>query len=332
VTGKHGRLRRALRLIPLVLGVVLAPGPAGAQAPDSWPGKPVRFILPFPPGGGTDILGRLIAERLTANLGQPVVTENRGGAGGNVGAEAAAKSAPDGYTIVLVAPSLTISPSLYSKLNYDPVKDFAPVSLVATVPNVMVTNPAVPANTLAEFIRLAKSKPGEMNFGSGGSGTSNHLAGELFNIVAGVKLVHVPYKGVNLAMNDVLSGRIQLVVIGIPATVPNIKAGKLRALALVAPRRSPVLPDVPTVAEAGLPNFEVTTWYGILAPAGTPRPIVVRLNAELAKIMHSPELKERLDALATDPVTSTPEEFAGLIKREIAKWREVVREAGLKAD
>jgi tripartite-type tricarboxylate transporter receptor subunit TctC len=332
VTGKHGRLRRALRLIPLVLGVVLAPGPAGAQAPDSWPSRPIRFILPFPPGGGTDILGRLIAERLTANLGQPVVTENRGGAGGNVGAEAAAKSAPDGYTIVLVAPSLTISPSLYSKLNYDPVKDFAPVSLVATVPNVMVTNPAVPANTLAEFIRLAKSKPGEMNFGSGGSGTSNHLAGELFNIVAGVKLVHVPYKGVNLAMNDVLSGRIQLVVIGIPATVPNIKAGKLRALALVAPRRSPVLPDVPTVAEAGLPNFEVTTWYGILAPAGTPRPIVVRLNAELAKIMHSPELKDRLDALATDPVTSTPEEFAGLIKREIVKWREVVREAGLKAD
>jgi tripartite-type tricarboxylate transporter receptor subunit TctC len=332
VTGKHGRLRRALRLIPLVLGVVLAPGPAGAQAPDSWPSRPIRFILPFPPGGGTDILGRLIAERLTANLGQPVVTENRGGAGGNVGAEAAAKSAPDGYTIVLVAPSLTISPSLYSKLNYDPVKDFAPVSLVATVPNVMVTNPAVPANTLAEFIRLAKSKPGEMNFGSGGSGTSNHLAGELFNIVAGVKLVHVPYKGVNLAMNDVLSGRIQLVVIGIPATVPNIKAGKLRALALVAPRRSPVLPDVPTVAEAGLPNFEVTTWYGILAPAGTPKAIVVRLNAELAKIMHSPELKDRLDALATDPVTSTPEEFAGLIKREIAKWREVVREAGLKAD
>jgi tripartite-type tricarboxylate transporter receptor subunit TctC len=332
VTGKHGRLRRALRLIPLVLGVVLAPGPAGAQAPDSWPSRPIRFILPFPPGGGTDILGRLIAERLTANLGQPVVTENRGGAGGNVGAEAAAKSAPDGYTIVLVAPSLTISPSLYSKLNYDPVKDFAPVSLVATVPNVMVTNPAVPANTLAEFIRLAKSKPGEMNFGSGGSGTSNHLAGELFNLVAGVKLVHVPYKGVNLAMNDVLSGRIQLVVIGIPATVPNIKAGKLRALALVAPRRSPVLPDVPTVAEAGLPNFEVTTWYGILAPAGTPKAIVVRLNAELAKIMHSPELKDRLDALATDPVTSTPEEFAGLIKREIVKWREVVREAGLKAD
>ena len=233
---------------------------------------------------------------------------------------------------MLVAPTLAISPSLYSKLNYDPVRDFAPVSLVATVPNVMITNPAVPAGTLAEFIALAKSKPGEMNFGSGGSGTSNHLAGELFNMVAGVKLVHVPYKGVNLAMNDVLSGRIQLVFIGIPAAVQHIKAGKLRALALVAPRRSAVLPDVPTVGEAGLPKFEVTTWYGILAPAGTEKTIVARLNAELVKTMHSPELKDKLDALATEPVTSTPEEFAALIKSEIAKWGEVVRDAGLKAD
>ncbi len=328
-----GKLARALRLLPLaVLGTALLPWPASAQTSDAWPSKPLRFILPFPPGGGTDILGRIIAERLTANLGQPVVTENRGGAGGNVGAEAAAKSAPDGYTIVLVAPSLTISPSLYSKLNYDPVKDFAPVSLVATVPNVMVTHPSVPANTLAEFIRLAKTKPGEMNFGSGGSGTSNHLAGELFNIVAGVKLVHVPYKGVNLAMNDVLSGQIQLVVIGVPAVAPHIKAGKLRALALVAPQRASALPEVPTAAEAGLPNFEVTTWYGILAPAGTPKTIVARLNAELVRIMHSPDLKERLAAMATDPATSTPEEFGDYIKREIAKWGEVVREAGLKAD
>jgi tripartite-type tricarboxylate transporter receptor subunit TctC len=261
-----------------------------------------------------------------------VVTENRGGAGGNVGAEAAAKSAPDGYTIVLVAPSLAISPSLYSKLNYDPVRDFAPISLVATVPNVMITHPSVPARTLQEFIALAKSKPGGMNFGSGGNGTSNHLAGELFNIVAGVKLVHVPYKGVNLAMNDVLSGEVHLVVIGIPAAAPHIKAGKLRALALIAPQRSPALPDVPTVAEAGLPNFEVTTWYGVLAPAGVPGPIVARLNAELVKIMHAPELKERLAAMATDPMTSTPEEFGTYIKQEIAKWGEVVRQAGLKAD
>jgi tripartite-type tricarboxylate transporter receptor subunit TctC len=324
-------VKRALGLLALGLGAIVAPGLARAQ-PADWPARPIRFILPFPPGGGTDILGRLIAERLTAGLGQPVVTENRGGAGGNLGAEAAAKSPPDGYTIVLVAPSLAISPSLYSKLNYDPVKDFAPVSLVATVPNVMITNPSVPAATLGEFIALAKSKPGEMNFGSGGSGTSNHLAGELFNIVAGVKLVHVPYKGVNLAMNDVLSGRVQLVFIGIPAAAPHIKAGKLRALALAAPQRSAVLPDVPTADEAGLPKFEVTTWYGILAPAGTPRPVVARLNGELGRIMHSSEMKERLDALATDPVTGTPEEFAELIRREIAKWGEVVREAGLKAD
>src|SRR5438874_11026853 len=316
----------------LLIPLLLAASPVSAQVPDPYPSKPLRFILPFPPGGPTDILGRLIGERLASSLGQPVVVENRGGAGGNVGAEAAARSAPDGYTLVLVAPSLAISKSLYSKLNYDAVKDFAPVSLVATVPNVMVTHPSVPANTLAEFIRLAKTKPGEMNFGSGGSGTSNHLAGELFNIVAGVKLVHVPYKGVNLAMNDVLAGQIHLVVIGVPAAAPHIKAGKLKALALVAPQRAAALPEVPTVAEAGLPNFEVTTWYGILAPAGTPRTIVTRLNADLVKIMHSPDLKERLAAMATDPATSTPEEFADYIKREIAKWGEVVCQAGLKAD
>jgi tripartite-type tricarboxylate transporter receptor subunit TctC len=292
----------------------------------------VRFILPFPPGGGTDILGRLIAERLSANLGQPVVTENRGGAGGNVGAEAAARSSPDGYTIVLVAPSLAISPALYSKINYDPVKDFAPVSLVATVPNVMITQASAPVQNLQEFIAFAKGKPGALNFGSGGAGTSNHLAGELFNIVTGAKLVHIPYKGVNLAMQDVLAGNVHLVFIGIPAAAPHIKAGKLRALALVAPQRSSALPEVPTVAEAGLRDFEVTTWYGVLAPAGTPRNVVTRLNAELGKIMHSPELKEKLAATGTEPLTSTPEEFADYIKREIAKWGEVVRKAGVKAD
>jgi tripartite-type tricarboxylate transporter receptor subunit TctC len=303
-----------------------------ASAQDTYPSRPVRFILPFPPGGGTDILGRVIAERLSANLGQPVVTENRGGAGGNVGAEAAAHSAPDGYTIVLVAPSLAISKTLYSRLNYDPVKDFAPISLVATVPNVMITNPAVEAKNLQEFIALARSRPGAMNYGSGGAGTSNHLAGELFNIVTGAKLVHVPYKGVNLAMQGVLAGEIELVFIGIPAALPHIKAGKLRALALVAPQRSPALAEVPTVAEAGLKDFEVTTWYGVLAPAGTPRPIISRLNAELVKIMHAPDVKERLAAMATDPLTSTPEEFAAYLKREIAKWGDVVRKANLKAD
>src|SRR5512145_3040630 len=265
-----------------------------ASAQESYPSRALRFILPFPPGGGTDILGRLIAERLSAGIGQPVVTENRGGAGGNVGAEAAARSAPDGYTIVLVAPSLAISPTLYSKINYDPVKDFAAVSLVATVPNVMITQPSLPAENLQAFIAYASSRPGALNFGSGGAGTSNHLAGELFNIVTGTNLVHVPYKGVNLAMQDVLAGNVHLVFSGIPAEAPHSKAGKLRALAIVAPQRSNALPGVPTVAEAGLPDFEVTTWYGILAPAGTPRGIINRLNAELVKVMHAPELKEKL--------------------------------------
>jgi tripartite-type tricarboxylate transporter receptor subunit TctC len=316
----------------MVLAFVLVLGfSLNAFAQDPWPTRPVRFILPFPPGGGTDILGRLIAERLSAGLGQPVVTENRGGAGGNVGAEAAARSAPDGYTIVLVAPSLAISPTLYTKINYDPVKDFAPVSLVATVPNVMVTQPSMPGQ-LQEFIAAVKAKPGALNFGSGGAGTSNHLAGELFNIVTGAKLVHIPYKGVNLAMQDVLAGNVHLVFIGIPAAAPHIKAGRLKALALVAPQRSAALPDVPTVAEAGLREFEVTTWYGVLAPAGTPRPIVTRLNAELVKVMHSPELKEKLAATGTEPRTSTPEEFAAYIKSEIAKWSEVIRKAGVKAD
>jgi tripartite-type tricarboxylate transporter receptor subunit TctC len=315
-------------LFYVVLGMLSVE--VGAQPLDAYPSKPLRFILPFPPGGGTDILGRLIGERLSAGLGQPVVLENRGGAGGNVGAEAAARSAPDGYTIVLVAPSLAISPTLYSKLNYDPVKDFAPLSLVATVPNVVITQPSIQAATLQEFAALARARPGGLNFGSGGSGTSNHLAGELFNIVAGVKLVHIPYKGVNLAMQDVLGGNIHFVVIGIPAAAPHIKAGKLRALAVLAPNRSAALPEVPAAAEAGMPAFEVTTWYGVLAPAGTPRSIVMRLNQEL--VMHSAEMKAPLAASGTDPLTSTPEEFAAYIRQEIAKWGDVVRKANLKAD
>jgi tripartite-type tricarboxylate transporter receptor subunit TctC len=303
-----------------------------AIAADVYPSKPVRLILPFPPGGGTDILGRLIGERLAAGLGQPVVIDNRGGAGGNVGAEAAARAAPDGYTLLLAATTLAISPSLYTKLAYDPLKDLAPITLVATVPNVMVTHPSVRASNLQEFIALAKSRPGELNFGSGGSGTSNHLGGELFNMVAGVKLVHVPYKGVNLAMNDVLAGNVQLVLIGIPAVAPHIRTGKLRALAVLAPQRSSALPDVPTATEAGLPGFEVTTWYGVLAPAGTPRPIIDRLNGELRRAMSAPDFQPRLADLATEPRTGTPEEFSAYLREEIAKWADVIRKAGIRAE
>src|SRR3954470_6471368 len=316
----------------IILLVLAALGAVPAWAQDMYPSKPVKFILPFPPGGGTDTLGRLIGEKLAASLGQPVVIENRGGAGGNVGAEAAARSAPDGYTIVLVAPSLAISPSLYSKLNYDPVNDFAPIGLVASVPNVMVTHPSVEAKTLQEFIALARSKPGQMNFGSGGLGTSNHLAGELFNLRTGAGLIHVPYKGVNLAMNGVLAGEVHLVFLGVPVPAPHIKAGRLRGLAVLGRERSPLIPEVPTAAEAGLADFDVTTWYGVLAPAGTPRPIIQRLNAELTKMMQAPDIKERLAALGTDPLTSTPDEFGAYIKQEIAKWGDVIRKAGLHAE
>jgi tripartite-type tricarboxylate transporter receptor subunit TctC len=324
--------RKELRVSRFFLATVLAVLSFAVGAQDSYPSRPLKFILPFPPGGGTDILGRLIAERLATGLGQPVVTENRGGAGGNVGAEAAARSTPDGYTIVLVAPSIAISPSLYAKLNYDPVKDLAPVSLVAAVPNVMITHPSVPAATLKEFIALARAKPGGMNFGSGGSGTSNHLGGELFNLAAGVKLVHIPYKGVNLAMNGVLAGEVHLAFIGIPVPAPHIRAGRLRALAVVAPQRSAALPDVPTAREAGLADFDITTWYGIMAPAGTPRPAILRLNTELGRIMQAPDTKERLAALAAEPMSSTPEEFAAYLLREIAKWGDVIRKSGIKAD
>lgn len=312
----------------LLMALALLGGSALAQ--DNYPTRPLRLILPFPPGGGTDILGRQIAEKLGERLGQTVVAENRGGAGGNVGAEAAAHSAPDGYTIVLVAPSLAISPTLYAKLNYDPVKDLQPITLVATIPNVLLTQPNF-APSLKAFIAKVKQKPGEYNFGSGGPGTSNHLGGELFNIVAGTKLVHVPYKGVNLAMQDVMAGRIELVVIGLPAALPQIRNGRVKALAVIAPKRHPSLPDVSTAAEAGLPNFDVTTWYGILTPAGTPRPIVDRLNREIVAVMNSDDMKQKLANQGTEVRTSTPDEFAAYIKEEIAKWGDVIRKAGLKA-
>src|ERR1035437_2771261 len=324
-------MKRGYRVLLMVLGVNLAQAFATAGAMAQYPNKPIRFILPFP-GGATDFLGRVVGQRLAEALGQPVVIDNRPGAGGNLGIEIAARSAPDGYTRVLVAPNITISPSLYRKLNYDPVRDFAPVTPVATVTMVIFTHPALPAQTLKEFIALAKSKPGQLNYGSGGSGTSLHLAGELFKITAGVDLVHVPYKGASVAMNDVIGGRLDSLFIGIPAPAPHIKAGRLRGLAVLAPQRSPVLPEVPTATEAGLPAFEVTTWYGVLAPAGTPKDIVARLNREIVRIMNTPDTKERLAVVASDHMTSSPEQFSTYIKQEIAKWSKVVRTAGLRAD
>ena len=315
----------------LLCGMLAVASIAQAQQP-AYPSRALRLILPFPPGGSTDLLGRALAERLADQLRQPVIPENRPGAGGNIGAEAAARAAPDGYTLVLCAPSLAISPSLYRKLNYDPSRDLVPVSLVATIPNLFVVHPAVPARSLAELAQHSRDNPGKLNFGTGGAGTTNHLASDLFRMLGKADFVQVPYKGAETAMLALLGGQVQMVVIGPPAAAPHVKAGKLRALAVLGKERLADFPDVQTAAESGMPGFAVDTWYGVLAPAGVPREIVVRLNAEFTKMMQAGEMRDRLTALGVQPLTSTPERFAEFFRAEVAKWALVVKESGARVD
>ena len=322
---------RCMRVAALVLGCVLTATVAQAQQA-AYPSRPLRLILPFPPGGSTDLLGRTLAEKLGDSLRQPVVPENRPGAGGNVGAEAAARSAPDGYTLVLCAPSLAISPSLYRKLNYDPMRDLVPVALVATIPNLLVVHPSVPARSLAELAQHARANPGKLNFGTGGPGTSNQLAADMFRSLTRTEIVLVPYKGAETAMLGVLSGQVQMVVIGTPASATHVKSGKLRALALLGKERYPDLPDVPTAAESGMPEFEVDTWYGVLAPAGVPREVLARLNGDIVKVMRTPDMRERLATMGIQPLASTPEEFGEFLKSEVARWGKVVRESGAQVE
>jgi tripartite-type tricarboxylate transporter receptor subunit TctC len=317
----------AMAVAFLLVGAMVAP----LQA-QTYPNKPVRFILPFPPGGPTDILGRLIGQKLAERLGQPIVPENRPGAGGNIGLEIAAKARPDGYTIGLASPSLSISPTLYKKLNYDSIKDFAPISLVAEIPNMLLVRPSLPVKSLKELVAYAKANPGKLNFGSGGIGTSNHLASELFKTLANVNIVHVPYKGSNQAMIAMMGGEIAMVVIGIPSSQAQIQAGKVRALAVLSDERLPSFPDVPTAREAGIDHFEVTTWYGLLAPSGTPRDIVNRLNAEWVKIAAMPDTKEKMQNAGFEPLSGTSEKFAEFIKTEIVRWGKVIRDANLSID
>jgi tripartite-type tricarboxylate transporter receptor subunit TctC len=269
---------------------------------------------------------------LSERLHQQFVIENKPGAGNNIGTEAVVHAAPDGYTVLLVNPANAINATLYPKLSFNFIRDMLPVAGFMRVPNVMEVNPAVPAKTVAEFIAYAKANPGKINWATSGNGTSVHLSGELFKMMTGVNMTHVPYRGSAPALTDMISGQVQVMFDNMPPSLPHIRAGKLRALGVTTAQRSAALPDVPTVAEAGLRDFEVTTWYGVLAPAGTSKNIVNRLNAELVKIMHSPELKEKLAATGTDPHTSTPEEFGAYIKSEIAKWGDVIRKAGVKAD
>jgi len=299
----------------------------------TYPSKAIRLIVPFPPGGPADILSRAIGQRLTDDWGQQVVVDNRSGAGGVVGSEIAAKATPDGYTLLMgFVGTHAINPSLYGKLPYDNVKSFEPVSLVATATIVLVLHPSVPARSVRELIALAKSKPGDLTFGSPGNGTPQHLAGELFNTMAGIKMIHVPFKGAVPAINDLLGGRISLIFSSAPPALPHVKTGKLRALAVTGGKRSPLVPDLPTVSESGLPGYEVINWYGVLAPAETNRAIVAKLNAQIVKILSVSDVKERLAAVGIETLTSTPDEFSAFIKDETAKWAKVVKFSGARLD
>jgi len=308
-------------------------GVAMPASPQYYPSKPIRFVVPFPAGGPLDIVARSIGQELTKSWGQPVIVDNRPGAGGNIGADFVAKSAADGYTILMGAVSThAINVTLYSKLPYDPVKDFAPITLITSVPNVLVLHPSVPANNVKELIAIAKAKPGQLDFASGSTGSAGHLAGELFKSMAGVDMVHIPYKGAAPAVIDLLAGHVSLMFDNMSSALPNIKTGRVRAIAVTTLKRSPLLPQLPTISESGLRGFDISTWFGVFAPAGKPPAIVTRLNTEIVRILHTPDMKERLATLGAEPVGNKPDEFAAFIRSEIPKYARVIKASGAKAD
>ncbi|TMH46328.1 MAG: tripartite tricarboxylate transporter substrate binding protein [Betaproteobacteria bacterium] len=304
-----------------------------AALAQAWPNRPVRFLVPFAAGAGiNDIMARLVGQHLGAGLGQPVVIENRAGAGGIAGTEAAAKAAPDGYTFLMTNVSLVTSAYLYSRLPYDPQKDFVPVTLVATSPLMLVVHPSIAASSVQELIALAKANPGRLNFGSGGVGSTPHLSVELFKSAAGIDAVHVPYKGGAPALNDLISGQLSFMIENVPGTMPFVKGGKLRALAITSAQRSLLEPALPTMAESGVRDYEVVGWQGLFGVAGTPPDIVVRLQAEVGKVLRLPEVRERLAALGAEPIGSTPAEFGAFVRAENARWGRIIREKGMRSD
>jgi len=314
----------------LAMAACCAPGVAVAQP---YPSKPIRLVVPFPPGGSLDVVARAIGQKLTEAWGQPVVIDNRPGAGGNIGADLVAKSAPDGYTILEGALSThAVNVSLYSKLPYDPVRDFAPITLVAITPNVLVVNPSFPVNSVPELIAYAKAHPGALSFGSGSNGSAGHLAGELFKSEAGVDMVHVPYKGGAPALQALLAGDTQLMFDNLANSTAQLKAGKLKALAVTTAKRSSLAPELPTLAETGLPGFDIYTWWGFMAPAGTPKEIVAKWNAEVTRILSTPEMKAFFAQQGAEPAPTTPEQFAALIKGEIPKYARIIKASGAKVD
>jgi tripartite-type tricarboxylate transporter receptor subunit TctC len=321
--------RRALLRASLILPFAAAL-PVCAQ---EYPRKPIRLIVPFAPGGGNDTVARAIAQSAGASLGQPVVVDNRAGAGGMLGAELAAKSPPDGYTLFLGGVgSHAVNPNLHARLPYDPVKDFAPITLIASAPSVLVVHPSVPARTLAEFTALAKASPGRLNYASNGNGSSAQLAAVLYESMAGVRMVHVPYKGLAPALVDLLAGEVQAMFSSVVAIVPNIKSGRLRALAVTGKRRTALLPEVPTLDESGVPGYEAGSWYGILAPARTPQAIVAKLHEAIAGALAQSEVRERLASEGAEVIGSTPEAFAAHITAELARMGKLIREAGIRME
>jgi tripartite-type tricarboxylate transporter receptor subunit TctC len=299
----------------------------------SWPTKPIKFIVPFTPGGNTDIVARMVGEGLSKTFGQPVLIENKPGAAGLLGATAVAKSPADGYTFLMgTVGTHAINAGMYSKMPYDTVKDFTPVTLVASVPNILVVPPSLPVNSVKDLIAYLKANPDKANFASSGSGTSIHLSGELFKIRTGVAMTHIAYKGSPPALTDLMGGQVQLMFDNLPTSLPYVKAGKLKALAVSTAKRIPALPNVPTVAESGLPGFETGSWFGLFAPAGTPKEIIARVDSEVRKMVQSPEMREKLIQQGAEPVGMGSEEFAAHVKSELAKWGEVVKASGAKAD
>ena len=311
--------------------------PAVAQGPSTgsgqaYPSRPVRVVVPFAPGGPNDIIVRLVAQKLGESLGQPFLVENRAGAGGNIGTDYVAKSAPDGYTLLSVGPGSLIINPLMGKVAYDTQRDFAPVTLMAKAPNALVVHPSLPVSSVKELIALARARPGAINYGSGGNGSTPHLSAALFAAMAGVTLTHVPYKGSAPATADLIGGQVQVAFLGIPAVLPHVKSGKLRVLAVTGLSRSPELPEVPTVDESGVPGYEVSPWYGLLAPAGTPREIVARLAGEATSILRAAQMKEKLAAQGAEAAGGTPEQYAAVIRADAATWARVIESAGLRGD
>jgi tripartite-type tricarboxylate transporter receptor subunit TctC len=321
---------RARSITVLILALAAVAGVSSAQ---NYPSRPIRFIVPFPPGGGNDVMARIIGQKFTDAFGQQVVIDNRGGAGGNIGTETAARAAPDGYTLFLGGVgSHGTNPGLQSKLPYDPIKDFAPVSQIASASLVVVANPGLPAKTIGELVQYAQSRPGQINYASSGTGSIAHLSVELFNAMAKIKLQHVPYKGTGPALTDLLSGQVQLLFNSALSMLPQIRANRVRALAVTSATRITPLPEVPTLAEAGVPGYDATSWYGVLAPARTPRAIIDKLHAEVAKAVRAPDLRDRLLNEGAIPVGNTPEQFAVFIQRELERWAKVIKDAGIRVE